>query len=223
VIWSRGVAELPAFSCFDLIQVREGNHSTKPTRLFHSSTSIPQPITFWSNVSSTGHRMRPWLSSFHLSPEARQAIRGPTFAYIECVLFWPFSKIFPDIYWDRYDPRDGYVRTKRVPKSLRKRRRGRRVSMEKLDVPSLSPLLGLPREIRDVIWEYVVGNMQVHWYTEDRRLTGNRCWSEETHCQQECLSWADRPIYPPLKSGIVKAISRPKFGVMGALMSCRQM
>jgi hypothetical protein len=139
--------------------------------------------------------------------EANYAIHQPMSAYIEGILAWPLSKVFPGLYWGRYDPHDGYVRTKRVPKALKRRRRGRKLSTERIGKASLSPLLQLPREVRDTIWEFVVGKMQVHWCTEDRRLKGYRCRSDEKYCQQQCLSWH----------------GQPRFGVMNALLSCRQM
>jgi hypothetical protein len=142
-----------------------------------------------------------------IKPQADYATHRLMSAYFGGILASILSKVFPGLYWGRYDPHDGYVRTKRVPKALKKRRRGRRPSTERIGIASVSPLLRLPREVRDIIWEFVFGKMQVHWCTEDRRLKGYRCRSDEKHCQQQCLSWH----------------GQPKFEIMNALLSCRQM
>lgn len=104
-----------------------------------------------------------------IKPEADYAIHKPMPAYFGGILAWSLRKVFPGLYWVRYD---GYVQTKRVPNARKKRTRGRRLSTERIGSASLSPLLQLPREVRDIIWEFVFGKMQVHWSTEDRRLKG---------------------------------------------------
>ncbi|KAE9373969.1 hypothetical protein N431DRAFT_439057 [Stipitochalara longipes BDJ] len=145
----------------------------------------------------------------NLYPDRQQA-GMQILQYATWAILGTCSKLMPDVHWEEYDPRDGYLRTTPLPKALKAKRK-RRVTMEYPETNSNSPLLRLPREIRDMIWDYVVGNMQIHWRIEARKLTGKVCWSEMKLCHSQCLAWLWKGPEP-----------QPMVGVMGVLLSCRQ-
>ncbi|KAK6581606.1 hypothetical protein PZA11_006297 [Diplocarpon coronariae] len=79
-----------------------------------------------------------------------------------------------------------------------------------------SPLLSLPREIRDMIWREVLGGMILHLWTDDAepsRLRGLRCRAGDVACRLRCRAWLERP----------GAEQWPRIGVVGFLSSCLQM
>lgn len=152
------------------------------------------------------------LRSIHLYPEAREEMRERMVYYTTGAFLWPLSKLLKDS-WDLDDVRDEYIRTTPEPRSLKPRRRGRRLTLERIARISPSPLLSLPREVRDVIWEYAVGDMQIHWWIEDRKLRGMVCRSEEINCQSGCRAWIQKKGEDPW----------PVIGVMGMLLTCKQM
>ncbi len=152
------------------------------------------------------------ISCIYACPEAREDARERGIYYASLILLWPIRYLLKDRYWERYNLRDVYVRTSPEPKSLVRRKR-RRISLGRVEKIHLSTLLDLPREVRDVIWGYAVGNMQVHWRIQDRKLRGMVCRSNEENCQSRCMFWIQTKGQDP----------SPVIGVMGMLLSCRQM
>jgi len=150
------------------------------------------------------------LRSIHVYPEAREEIRDRMVYYTTGAFLWPLSKLLKNI-WDLDDVQDEYIRTTPEPRSLKPRRQGRRLTLERIERVGPSLLLSLPREIRDVIWEYAIGDMQIHWWTEDRKLRGMVCRSEESHCQSGCRAWIQKKGDNPW----------PVIGVIGMLLSCK--
>lgn len=79
-------------------------------------------------------------------------------------------------------------------------------------------LLSLPREIRDIIFKEAAGGMQIHLWKSPYRATKQEmfaaaCLAGPEGCRGKCeFSKAAKNNWP-----------RPIFGVMGILMSCRQM
>ncbi|PMD41087.1 hypothetical protein L207DRAFT_581539 [Hyaloscypha variabilis F] len=144
----------------------------------------------------------------NLYPDRQQAGRQ-ILQYAAWAILGTCSKLMPDLHWEEYDPRDGYIRTTPLPKALKTKRKRRLIEISEMN--SQSPLLGLPREIRDMIWRYVVGGKQIHWRIEARKLTGKVCWSENELCYSQCLAWLWKGPGP-----------QPVIGVMGVLLSCRQ-
>ncbi|KAJ5046804.1 uncharacterized protein L3040_004029 [Drepanopeziza brunnea f. sp. 'multigermtubi'] len=79
-----------------------------------------------------------------------------------------------------------------------------------------SPLLTLPREIRDMIWRELLGGMLLHLWMEESepdRLQGALCRASDVACRLKCRDWLEKP-------GVEQW---PKIGVMGCLTSCLQM
>jgi hypothetical protein len=144
----------------------------------------------------------------NLYPDRQQTGRQ-ILQYAAWAILGTCSKLMPDLHWEEYDPRDGYIRTTPLPKALKTKRKRRVIEISEMN--SQSPLLGLPREIRDMIWRYVVGGKQIHWRIEARKLTGKVCWSENELCYSQCLAWLWKGPGP-----------QPVIGVMGVLLSCRQ-
>ncbi|KAF4628387.1 hypothetical protein G7Y89_g9766 [Cudoniella acicularis] len=77
---------------------------------------------------------------------------------------------------------------------------------------SESVLLSLPREIRDIIFEYVAGGMVIHFWIKERKLNGHRSVATKD------LFRADLGLSSPSKICWIS----PTIGVMGMLLSCRQ-
>ncbi|PVH74618.1 hypothetical protein DL98DRAFT_593948 [Cadophora sp. DSE1049] len=78
-----------------------------------------------------------------------------------------------------------------------------------------SPLLSLPREVRDMVWKNLMGGMIIHlWIDENdgKKLRGSYCWAEEENCRLRCRAWLQ-------KKGRVKW---PTIGVYGLILSCSQ-
>jgi hypothetical protein len=153
------------------------------------------------------------LSCIHSCPEAREGTRERAIYYTTVVLLWPLRNMLKDRHWEEHNLRDVYIRTTPEPKTLAQQKRERRMSLEKIETVQLSRLLDLPREVRDVIWECAAGKMQVHWWIEKRKLRGMVCRSEEENCQSRCMYWIQKKGADPW----------PVIGVMGMLVSCRQM
>lgn len=64
-----------------------------------------------------------------------------------------------------------------------------------------------------MIMEYVTGGMVIHWWIEERKLRGARCLIEGQTCQQNCRHYMKN--YGPNPW--------PIMGLLGMLLSCRQM
>ncbi|KAK0123749.1 hypothetical protein ONS95_008756 [Cadophora gregata] len=78
-----------------------------------------------------------------------------------------------------------------------------------------SPLLSLPREVRNMIWRHLMGGMIIHlWIDEDygKKLRGSYCWAEDENCRLRCRAWLQ-------KKGTIKW---PTIGVWGFAMCCAQ-
>lgn len=99
------------------------------------------------------------------------------------------------------------------PKSSKRRKPRRRLTIENVPATNQSSLLWLPREIRDVIWRYACMDMKVHLWMQNGKLQGQLCRSEGEHCQLRCTAWIQKAGNPPFQ----------KMGIMGLLLSCRSM
>ncbi|KAL5329491.1 hypothetical protein ACEPPN_003005 [Leptodophora sp. 'Broadleaf-Isolate-01'] len=78
-----------------------------------------------------------------------------------------------------------------------------------------SPLLSLPREVRDMIWKRLMGGMFIHlWLDENdgKTLKGSFCWAEDENCRLRCRAWLQ-------KKGKAKW---PTIGVYGFILACAQ-
>ncbi|KAL2075074.1 hypothetical protein VTL71DRAFT_16 [Oculimacula yallundae] len=78
-----------------------------------------------------------------------------------------------------------------------------------------SPLLCLPREVRDMIWKELMTGMFIHlWIDENygHKLKGSFCRAEKDDCRHRCRDWLE-------KKGDMKW---PMIGVLGVLLSCVQ-
>ncbi|KAH7305731.1 hypothetical protein BKA65DRAFT_485907 [Rhexocercosporidium sp. MPI-PUGE-AT-0058] len=78
-----------------------------------------------------------------------------------------------------------------------------------------SPLLSLPREVRDMIWKSLMGGMIIHlWIDENdwKKLRGSCCWAEDENCRLRCQAWLQ-------KKGKAKW---PTIGVYGLILACAQ-
>ncbi len=90
-------------------------------------------------------------------------------------------------------------------------------SVERLALPQWqSPLMSLPWEVRDMIWRYLLGGMILHLWTEkhqSKHLKGSLCRARDPDCRLRCRDWLE-------KKGTEQW---PRIGVVGYLLSCRQM
>jgi hypothetical protein len=128
-------------------------------------------------------------------------------------LFYPVVYFFKARHLKQNDRRDGYLRRSPSPFSLKPRRRGRALSVDSPPTIVANLLLGLPREVRDLIWFGVVGGVKIHWWIEERNLKGFRCGEEsleERDCFMDCL----------MTDGAGNQSARS--GPMGLLCTCRQ-
>jgi hypothetical protein len=129
------------------------------------------------------------------------------------ILLYPVIYLFKARHLRQNDRRDGYLRRSPSPFALKPRRRGRALSVDSPPTTPANLLLGLPREVRDLIWLGVVGGVKIHWWIEERKLKGFRCGEaglEERDCFMDCL----------MTEGVGNKSS--KSGAMGLLCTCRQ-
>jgi hypothetical protein len=129
------------------------------------------------------------------------------------ILLYPFIQIFKARHLRQIDKRDGYIRRSPSPLPLKPRQRGRALTMDSPATTGANLLLGLPREVRDLIWYQVLGGMVIHWWIEDRKLKGFQCREVEL-IERDCFLRCWIPEVSNDKDS--------RLGAMGLLQTCRQ-
>lgn len=152
------------------------------------------------------------------------------------VLFYPIIVVFRRMHIQSQNRRDGYLRTMPPPHPLKRRKFGpsRRSitpssTSRKRHMPpaTVTGLLSLPPEVRNMIWNHVFSDHGVHLWVEYRRLRGFKC-NVTRPTTRDCFAscWAhdeetDNPWTEHRSNRITPKIHGIQ--VLGALCSCRQM
>ena len=143
-------------------------------------------------------------------------------AYAGQIALWPLVKLV-ERERKRTELRiEGYLRSTPKPRGLRQRKRGRSLTIDQTtrrpsSVKRDGSLLYLPRELRDIIWKYVVAGKVVHWAIANRKLAGDMCRMEADPWVSGCGR------YRCLAYGWSQNVGKLRNGALGLVSSCRQM
>jgi hypothetical protein len=136
-------------------------------------------------------------------------------AWTMIIITWPIYLVHSRPKLKKLDRRDGYVRRKPEPLALKARDPGMTLELKR-EVTSRteSQLLSLPKEIREMIFNQVMGGMRICLALSEaeRKLMA---WRHDYY--EECTG------FRPYAICTFTSFGRRKLGVFGLLLSCRLM
>jgi len=147
---------------------------------------------------------------------------GKIWAYAGHIALWPLVKLVERERKRTNLQMEGYLRSTPKPRRLKQRRRGRSLTIDQTSRRQSSikqdcSLFHLSRELRDIVWKYVVTGKVVHWTIVNRKLAGDMCRMEA----DPWISGCGR--YSCLAYGWSQNVGKLRNGALGLVSSCRQM